>query len=260
MSDFANFRAVYDELTDEVSRSRHQFLPDHLRSWFRHLKETPGVNEIVAHLESGLDFDNWYAEQKTRQTGAGSGTLRYPADRKQQLGMKLLLFRHFAAGKEAAWQFAHAFVYSSSDLNELTHGVIEQIFQPMARELRRHLEAEFARADEVPASDRVVRLDHNSKSYAEAIEAITRLEQAVSAANTFDDPDEKEQREAEVSAAGRLMKAAQVRLEALAAVLKPILVQFATKVKDNVISTAAVTVSGALITLFGIVMKNLLGL
>lgn len=53
-----------------------------------------------------------------------------------------------------------------------------------------------------------------------------KLEKAIWEANDFNDPLEKEQREAEVSAARRLMKAVRVRLEPLVALVKPILVQF----------------------------------
>jgi len=56
------------------------------------------------------------------------------------------------------------------------------------------------------------------------------------------------------------LKAAQVRLEPLASLLRPILVQFTTKVKDNLITTAATLASGALITLLGNGFKALLGL
>jgi hypothetical protein len=39
--DFVNFRAVYDELTDEVERAKYQFIPDHPKSWYRTLDTTP---------------------------------------------------------------------------------------------------------------------------------------------------------------------------------------------------------------------------
>ena len=55
-ANFANFRAVYDELTDEVTRARHAFLPDHLRNWLATIDETPDVSRIVEQLQSGLDF------------------------------------------------------------------------------------------------------------------------------------------------------------------------------------------------------------
>ena len=47
VSDFSNFRADYDELTDEVNRARHQFLSDHLTNWFEHIDDTPQVADVV---------------------------------------------------------------------------------------------------------------------------------------------------------------------------------------------------------------------
>ena len=77
MSNFTNFRAVLDELTDEVARARYQFLADHLNGWFRQLDQTPVVNEVVQDLQSSLDFDKWYAERKASAGGmAGSGNAR----------------------------------------------------------------------------------------------------------------------------------------------------------------------------------------
>ena len=43
--DFANFRAVYDELTDEVQQASHQFLPDHVANWFAELKTFSSSNK-----------------------------------------------------------------------------------------------------------------------------------------------------------------------------------------------------------------------
>jgi len=59
-SDFANFRAVYHELTDEVGRASYQFLPDHLANWHRTLDTTPRVAEAVRRLDarSGCECRN----------------------------------------------------------------------------------------------------------------------------------------------------------------------------------------------------------
>jgi hypothetical protein len=57
--DFANFRAVYDELTDVIDGSRFQFLPGHLANWFRTLDTTTRVGAIIKRLESGADYPKW---------------------------------------------------------------------------------------------------------------------------------------------------------------------------------------------------------
>jgi hypothetical protein len=118
----------------------------------------------------------------------------------------------------------------------------------MAAELRRYLEREIAT---VPAADRVVPLDHNSPSYREIVDDLERLENALRSSNEYSDETEKGQRIAEVSASRRLLEAGQVRVEALVALLRPVIVQFTTKVKDNLITAAALAVSGGIIAWLG---------
>jgi hypothetical protein len=57
--DFANFRAVYDELTDEVSRAAYQFIPDHLANWYRALDTSARIATVVRRLEAGVDYRTW---------------------------------------------------------------------------------------------------------------------------------------------------------------------------------------------------------
>jgi hypothetical protein len=97
---FVKLRAVYDDLTDEVGRSTHAFLQEHLRNWFSSLDETPDVYSIVTRLEKGLDFERWHADaRKTIGSMVGCGTLTWPREREKRLGIKLLLFRKFASVK-----------------------------------------------------------------------------------------------------------------------------------------------------------------
>jgi hypothetical protein len=221
--DFVNFRALYDELTDEVSRSRHQFVADHLATWFEHLDETPDVALTILRLQAGLNFQNWYNEQLSSQGSmAGSGELNYPSAREKRLGMKLLLFREFAERRMEIDDFARVFVYTAGDLDDQTRGVIEQVFAPMARDLRRLLEREAEQAEgNIPASDRVVNLTHNSVSYQEAIDALDKLEALLRETNEYEDVEDKDQRIAEVSATKRLLQASRVRVSSVLAVIAP---------------------------------------
>jgi hypothetical protein len=105
---------------------------------------------------------------------------------------------------------------------------------------------------EVPASDRVVLIDHNSAGYRGTEEALDNLEHGLQSANDFPGvPEEKDQFVAEVSAARRLLQAARVRIVALAELLKPLLVQFVAKVKDNVIATLAAGAAAAIVAWLG---------
>ena len=247
--DFANFRAVYDDLTDEVLRAHNQFLVDHLANWFRIIDTTPAVSSVVRHLQSGLDFDSWYKEQSATATGMG-GNLTWPSGSEKRLGMQLLLFRAAASRKaDIAW-FGHIYLPSSDkSINNAARRFVDQVFRPMARELRRYLEER--ELSNVPASDRVVKRTDNEAAYLDLLEKVAKLEEALRASNEYQDAEEKEQRIAEVSAGHRLLQAAQIRVEALATLLRPVVIQFTTKIKDNLITAAALAVSGAIIALLG---------
>ena len=109
----------------------------------------------------------------------------------------------------------------------------------MARELkrhfRRHLEQEGTIGALIPATDRIVHLDRSSPVYQEAIEALEKTEQAVLAANDYDDPQDKEQRLAELSATRRLLSSTRVRLGAVAAIAGPALSWLADKFAGGII-------------------------
>ena len=91
----------------------------------------------------------------------------------------------------------------------------------------------------VPAADRVVPLDHNSADYKETIGALETLERVLEQANDYPDPEEKDQRIAELSAVHRLMASTKVRIAVVLSLLTPILTQFTTKFADTLIGKAA---------------------
>jgi hypothetical protein len=253
--DFANFLAVYDDLTGEVARTRYQFVDEHLANWYRALDDTSQVNRVIQRLESGLDFDDFL--KRSRATGssmAGSATFLWPEDRENRLGMKLQLFRRIAEGTIEAWQVGYDFACSGNDLDANSSALIRQVFMPMARELRRLLETEVGnlQADEIPASDRVVRLDHNSQEYKKTVEALDKLEEALKGDNEFPDPEEKEQRIAEVSAMKRLLQAVRVSVEKVKALGISTAVRLGAAIYSEAIKQAASAVLRFLRGLIGL--------
>jgi hypothetical protein len=251
-SNFVTFREVYDQLTDEVGRSSNTFIPEHLRAWFERLDQTPGVSGVIARLQSGLDFDEWF---KTCTNEEG-GDLLWPTDAKGRLGMKLLLFRSIAEGRHDAGMLGIDFTYAgNANLDDNGRAFIDQVFGPLARELRRKLETEVGEREEmeiIPASDRTVTINHNSSEYTAAAKALDDLEYALRTANDFvGEPEEKDQRIAEVGAVKRLLEAARVRVEPVQLLLKSWLVQYATQVKTGLIAIAAAATISALRSLIG---------
>ncbi len=242
LSDFSNFRAVYDELTDTVARSRHQFFADNLRNWFSVLDQTPDVKEIIARIESGIDIKAFLtAANATRGSFVGSGKLNWPNDWSRRLGTQLLLFREMAEGRIEGWQFAVDFVYEGNNLNDNVRALSDQVFSPFARDLRRYLqnEIEHNSIDIIPASDRTVTINHNSEQYRHVREALENVEIVLREANDYPDIEDKEQRIIEVSAGKRLLESVRVSAEAVKAVLLRPLIYLAKKFVDAAIGIAA---------------------
>jgi hypothetical protein len=73
----------------------------------------------------------------------------------------------------------------------------------------------------VPASDRFVRLDHNSTEFRDVVTKLEQIVEALRANNEYaaNDPEEHEQRIAEIESGNRLLRAVRVRLAAVATVL-----------------------------------------
>jgi hypothetical protein len=253
---FTNFRAIYDEMTDEVERSSPQFAADHLENWFALLDETPAVCEVVRAIESAayLDSFRWLEQLVKTLSPSRDVQTSWPKGRDKRLGTQLYVFREIAKRSVKLGLFGQRFLPSIKNEDEGAKGAIEQVFLPMARDLRRRLEDTLADSDEpaVPASDRTVRLDHNSAGYTDAIEALDRLEYTLRSANDFPgDAEEQQQRATEVSAARRLFEAMWVRVEPIVALLRPLVIQFGTALKTTLVGKAVAVVVKALGVLLG---------
>jgi len=233
--DFANFRAVYDDLTGEVMRASMVFLPEHLTNWFNALDTTAAVAPVIQELQAGLDFRAWRREHEVgKRLGPHKG-ITWPEEPEKRLGMKLLIFRAVAAG-DAGYiaGLAHAYIPSSdSNIERSAKRFIDQVFRPMASELRNYLEQ---KASGAPAADRTVPLNHNNPDYREMIGAADELERTIAEANDFESVEEKGQRVAEVSATKRLLQAARVRVAAVIELLRPLAEQVKGKLKDTLIA------------------------
>jgi hypothetical protein len=104
-----------------------------------------------------------------------------------------------------------------------------------------------------PASDRLVALDHNSAAY---IEADSRLSEAIKALRENNeykasDPEDYEQRIAELEGGQRLLKAPRIRLGAVIEVLIRALQWLAVKLADTVAGKMIEKALTALATLLG---------
>ncbi len=93
---------------------------------------------------------------------------------------------------------------------------------------------------EIPASDRIVTLGHNSPEQIETLEKIDKLIELVTETNEFPgSPEDKEQTIAELSAGRKLLEAAKVRVAAIKEVLQPKLAWLAEKTAGAMIGSLA---------------------
>ena len=221
MQGVSDFFDEFDAATEDVRGSDYHTHTEALRRWFYVLDQNELASEIVKELEASVDIEKWYNKNVTLcqvQMGAGE-PIKWPLRLMEKLGTQLSLFRMFVEGKAQAVNPFGFFFYRHRD--EDFHAVISningQLFQPLARDLRRQIAraAEGHASAEVPASDRVVPLDHNSVSYEEAIRAVDHLEELIRQTNDYDDVEEKDQVIAELSAGRRLLQAVRVRVGAV---------------------------------------------
>jgi hypothetical protein len=180
MAGMQDFLQEYDDLVSSVPNATHQFYASNLANWFALIDETSPSSKIVASLEALSDFDAWYDDLNLRRqsSGMGGSPLNLPDDKNAAIGTLLTLFRRMSLDSISAFQFAHGFLPSGSrNVNDDLRHMSQQLFQPMARNLRRRraqlsdenvVEITF----NIPASDRTVPIDHNAADYAKAIDEL----------------------------------------------------------------------------------------
>ena len=175
------FLAEYDEISHRVSMARERDFPRILRSWFACLDGAP---EIVAREVHRLEaLQTWDAVtsqvMKPSRGMAGSGQLDWPDDKQDRLSGQLLLLRKLASEEMKVMQFSFNYFYSGdNNINSNVNEMASLFFLPHSEELRRRLEdicdnildTDF----HVPASDRVVKLNHNTESFHQAVSAPRR--------------------------------------------------------------------------------------
>jgi len=110
----------------------------------------------------------------------------------------------------------------------------------------------FVPPKEVPASDRVVTLDHNSERYQTTLKELDALTREIEVKNDYEDVADKEERIAELSAGRRLLQSTRVRAAAVGAVLGPALMWLAQKFAGNLVGDLANSLWALIRSLIGL--------
>jgi len=203
--DFDQFAAEYNDLMSDVLSSEYRSFSMRLQDWLDFVDQSPPSRATVKRLGETVNFYDWYnAALTTRGGSVGSGRLDWARDRTERLGQQLGLVRHLAVKEMAFADFSTDFMWAGSKFNDSVAMINDQIIRPFARDLLKHIERAGASADEVPASDRIVTLDHNSPDVANLMEQIGLVKEAMTSSNSLRVEKDFERNLAEISAGRRL--------------------------------------------------------
>lgn len=132
--------AEYDELAEDVARSKHDFFQGNVQRWLTFLKSAaPFAKPILQQLETAVDFNSWFEPYRLRLMGHGTKRIEWPQERNKRLGVQLLLFQQFVSGAIDPGTFALTVLHTGAHIRDGIAAIVGQIFVPMSRELRRFL-------------------------------------------------------------------------------------------------------------------------
>jgi hypothetical protein len=239
MNELEGFLSEYEDVTRDVSMSDRTTFNTNLARWFELLDESAAIATTIRQLEALVDFPKWLSENEG-DGDLGGGTLRWPRGR-ERLAMQLAAFRWMNADEDNYVKFYGQFNGSSGHYDDMVHDITNQHFDPMARDLRRYLgrPATTRSETEVPASDRLVRLDHNNPDYQQAIDNLDETLEALRGFNDFLDEEEKTTHLAEVNAMRRIFDAFAIRPDVIVSLIKNGLKMLADKFVSTAIAKAA---------------------
>lgn len=250
--DIADALDDYDHFVENIMGAGYTTFEDHIGRFFGFVKDDPVISILANRVTVAAEFDDWYEKAKaTRKGMVGSGTLDWPSSTDERLGLWLGLVGALADGKETIVEFCSHFLYSGSHFDDMVQGFSDQIFDPFSRDFRRLVSNEAKRIarettnidDLVPVSDGYVTLEHNSPEYIRAVEALDAVIREVRGSNEYGDldPDDQEQKIAELEAGKRLFQALRVRPRAIVTVVGTALLTIGVIFTTGVISAAAST-------------------
>jgi hypothetical protein len=213
---------------------------------------------VVRPLGARVDFDAWYADCKTTVGGmVGSGRLNWSPDRTDRLAEQLGLVRLLSSSENEMADFSGSFSWAGANLNDNKRKIVDELIEPFARDLLRYIDRSRRSAPTIPASDRVVPVNHNSPEVQELEGRLGELETAMESSNSLRQEAEFDRNLAELSAGRRLLEADSVRPSALGLVLGPALKWLGDHVAGTAISMIVTAIVVLLAAHFGIVVPGL---
>lgn len=259
---FEEFQSEYYDLAHNIQIANHKQFAMYLRDWLAFLDGEDWSRSRLSQLNDLIDFDAWWSS--TSQTGvglAGGGTIEWAADRTERLSQQLGVFRWLAADDGAYVNFAMTFAYAGSRLDDMIAKINTDYFASFSRELLKDLRRYYAvsSANFVPASDRIVAIDHNQPAFRDVVHGLQAIEKIARASNDLasNDVDERDRVVAELQAAQRVIQENRVRVGVVQTLVVPTLLWLRANLPPAILGTLVTVVLAGLAAIFGISLPGL---
>lgn len=258
--DLDEFLEEYDDFTSQVSSANRSLFASRLDQWFHLLDE--GDQDISAHVKAlerrvgnQVIPDLVFVENGNN---ANSGKINLPTNKKDRLAAYLYLFRQFASDPQRVVTFGFTNFYDRN-ISVVLESVISGLFDPFSTELRRYIQKNFdepVQEDEeqdrtevaIPASDRIVQLNHNEPQFIEIGDLLQSVEEDIRGMNNGD-IETKDRAIFELRAVKEILRAQSARYDVLKTLLLGCLKWLAKAFVDT---TAAIAITSliALVTAY----------
>lgn len=256
-----SFLEDYEGTSEDVLNAKSSNIQSSIMNWIQHIESNDTARRIVESFENSVEFEDWL--KRALNSGgsfAGSGTLEWPQKKEERLGLQISLYRYFSESEDRIWNFSSHFFHVGSNINDMIYEVNDQIFRQLVRDLRRQFERpksyqnDLVSNIEVPASDRVISLNHNSRDLSQIFADIENLEEALRGHNARDQAeiDERDRLAAEVASARILMSQNQINISYVYTFVYSTLAFIVNKFTDSLISSLSQPLIEKFIAYFGL--------
>lgn len=124
----------------DMRRSDYQSFDRQAERLARALDDS-SLAEIVEELTEGLDLEAWLQEGQGTQGGVvGSAKLKWPESEQDQIGITILLARHFSGDSREAYNFAFTFYYNGKKITPNLQHMVSQVFVPFERDFSNYVQ------------------------------------------------------------------------------------------------------------------------
>jgi hypothetical protein len=130
------------ELSTQMNNALLDLQASHSQTYERPLKtlaqlfQNDDLKQTNEEITSGLDLEDFLQKSSaTSGSMAGSARLVWPEDRKQQLGLTLLLLFSFASAPDSMMNFGFEFFHSRNTIDGI-HSIVRQLLIPFVRDYK----------------------------------------------------------------------------------------------------------------------------